>query len=466
MTIDKSVDLGAALTELRRQDLEKLVETIESDRLRGGNDLPHATLLTAVRPALRGEKDMPRVLSPQRMFCSVFEDLLPEPGQPETSDQISRASIEPMWRYLSQQYEDQKLASRTDEIAELIMAENLVEAWQKTCVFQEEAGHKLKQEIEKASRDDATYSNLCDDLGGENVLNDLREMAMCLEIASTIHGLQDRFERPIGGFDGSGLMVIGEEYKKVAADRSGHSRYLLYVLMGRMARPWEIMMLISSLVDADGNYLITQLDRSLMGELILTELDLVSGYFENINPVSLNKDDFLKHLNYFVQLTGGLRHASILDRSNNWSYRLRLTSERVARELESLTEKMPAKIMAALPMKDPGGYGLRVPRVPEVSTPPKAPVADVSIRMMRLFSELRLYADQTGFSTAYHQAMNQIDNEFERYKSSILEHLPLSEGDERENSIAFANLVADIASEMNRLDEADQIRQRVEAITA
>ena len=83
-SVNKSETLRQFVAELREKDLEKLVTTIEQDRLRGGNSLPHAALLNAVRPTLQDCPDLPRVPSPQRQGVVPGRDRLPGKPQPSS----------------------------------------------------------------------------------------------------------------------------------------------------------------------------------------------------------------------------------------------------------------------------------------------------------------------------------------------------------------------------------------------
>ena len=54
----------------------QLARAVEIDRLQGGA-LPHDAILAALRPRLReASRRLQRTLTPRRLICAVFEDIL------------------------------------------------------------------------------------------------------------------------------------------------------------------------------------------------------------------------------------------------------------------------------------------------------------------------------------------------------------------------------------------------------
>src|SRR5256885_886040 len=82
---------------------EGLARAVEVDRMNNGTGLPHDTILESLRPTLRDGDKNARALTPLRLFCRPFEDLLinKQFGQKQKG-RIPRSSITPVWNWLAQ----------------------------------------------------------------------------------------------------------------------------------------------------------------------------------------------------------------------------------------------------------------------------------------------------------------------------------------------------------------------------
>src|SRR5256885_15764210 len=81
---------------------EGLARAVEVDRMNNGTGLPHDTILESLRPTLRESDRNARALTPMRLFCRPFEDLLinKQFGQKQKG-RIPRSSITPVWNWLA-----------------------------------------------------------------------------------------------------------------------------------------------------------------------------------------------------------------------------------------------------------------------------------------------------------------------------------------------------------------------------
>ena len=73
---DKVELLQRFLASLPESAAVRLAKAVEVDRLNDGKALPHELILEALRPALRHTRQTSRTLTPLRLFCRPFEDLL------------------------------------------------------------------------------------------------------------------------------------------------------------------------------------------------------------------------------------------------------------------------------------------------------------------------------------------------------------------------------------------------------
>ena len=122
MTDIAKSQLDTFLGDIREKDLKRLVAAVEIDRLSGGRGLPYNSVLDALRPALRKCGNLQRVPTPQRMFCTAFEDILQTvPRSSKQRGRISRSSIMPIWEWMATELVPEQLDAMEQEVAQLIL---------------------------------------------------------------------------------------------------------------------------------------------------------------------------------------------------------------------------------------------------------------------------------------------------------------------------------------------------------
>src|SRR6185437_7220793 len=93
---DKTGLLHNMLGKLPETAAGKLAQAVEMDRPMDGR-MPHDTILSGLRPSLRQSGVSPRTLTPLRLFCQPFEDLLVSGARKEKQKAvIARSSVVPV----------------------------------------------------------------------------------------------------------------------------------------------------------------------------------------------------------------------------------------------------------------------------------------------------------------------------------------------------------------------------------
>lgn len=355
MKKDKLLKIEAILKQVGGESAVKLVTAVEIDRLSGGKGLPHQTILDGLRPTLRSSGGAARVATPQRMFCSVFEDLLLATNSADKkTGRIQRTSIQPMWDWLRSDLMPDLHAQKMEEATNNILKGETDLAWMATIQLQKSAGTSVNDAIKKASESDADFAALCDRFGGAHVIADFVEMAECLEAAEDLKALQDIFPRPIENASAEDIEKFEKIYKDVVEYDARLSKYAVLVLMSRFALPSEVLPILSILAT----------DRSfdkghikLAGDLLVSDLKAVAGYFEGLDPSTANAAEFVENLNYFTRMTLDLRAAHKLDTSGAWAKGMEAAQKTVTEYVADFIEKVPDAIFAAFPVDQSTGFG-------------------------------------------------------------------------------------------------------------
>src|SRR5581483_11833004 len=101
MTPEKLNVLLGFLGRLPAPLAARLANAVEADRLSEHGALPHDLILEGLRSALR-DAHSGRIPGPLRLFSRPFEDLLSnKPRTQKQKGRIARASIVPVWQWIS-----------------------------------------------------------------------------------------------------------------------------------------------------------------------------------------------------------------------------------------------------------------------------------------------------------------------------------------------------------------------------
>jgi hypothetical protein len=136
----------------------KLADAIERDRLLGG-DFPHDEILSALRPALRLARATRRFPTPQRIFFQSFAGMLIDDTESREEREIARASLEPVWSWLSRRM-GETFDARIAEIAAGVAAERPVDCAPALLALRLEAAEALHAALATAGGRDEMVKQL------------------------------------------------------------------------------------------------------------------------------------------------------------------------------------------------------------------------------------------------------------------------------------------------------------------
>jgi len=150
--------LDVFLGSLPASTAVKLADAIERDRVLGG-DFPHDEILSALRPALRAAHASRRFPPPQRVFFQPFAGMLIDDTESREEHEIARASLGPVWGWLSRKLGD-TFGARVAEIAADIAGERPVESAPALLALRLEAAEALHAALATANGRDEMVRQL------------------------------------------------------------------------------------------------------------------------------------------------------------------------------------------------------------------------------------------------------------------------------------------------------------------
>src|SRR3954447_10599929 len=153
----------------------RLLETIENAK-RAGDNFPGAELIAGELSAIvaSGVVRAPRRNVPQRFFFSLFEPFLVDESLPDkTAARIERASLRPVWNWMSRDLLPKDFAAYEREVGQALAGNDAEKARNLTVKLQKSLP-PLVRAVLAAKGDEAQRRKVIGQLGGERVAEDLK----------------------------------------------------------------------------------------------------------------------------------------------------------------------------------------------------------------------------------------------------------------------------------------------------
>lgn len=247
---DNSLDnMAGKVFEIPEVEFEKLAAALDLRRLRPSQQAASIALLAQIRPRLRLTRP-PRRLTPMRLFCIPFEDLLYNPNTPRKAlGRIPRGALQPVWKEVEALLGEAGLAPVIEKIKAIDAAdEEAVNAAGRP--FWRAAHDALKALSTAAAAEKGGRANLQERLGGPDVLASLEDIVIALAIAGPITDMRRNLPSPpISDITKEALGHLVEALTKTAAIDRGGLPILVFSLMARLASPAMLPNLIERLID-------------------------------------------------------------------------------------------------------------------------------------------------------------------------------------------------------------------------
>src|SRR5271155_3584324 len=269
---DKLRTLRAFLGTLPEAVAVRLAKVVEMDRLADGKSLPHDLILEGLRPVLRRAENVERTLSPLRLFCQPFADLLTSrPRKEKVPGRIAHASIAAVWTWLSKTLLPEETAQYSDDVKADILAFRADNAHLRAREFWPLASSEILSALSSTSS--ATNRATRAALGGDAIIADAREMAILLAVGSDIVELQRRLPASTLVMDDDILHALRATYDAVVDAMPDAAPYIAVVAMNRLARPWEALRLPLAISRTTQDTLISNTDMGLAGEILFADIE-------------------------------------------------------------------------------------------------------------------------------------------------------------------------------------------------
>ncbi len=240
------------------------------------------------------------------------------------------------------------------------------------------------------------------------------------------------------------------------------------VFFAQMVEPWQILRLISAVMDKPSDRYLGQSELGLFGERLLDDIDRRIGIIKAFDPgqgeaaaglVAAEVTVVLSQLDEFDRWI-------TLDPANGWGRRLTQSRRGLAQAIEARLKQVEAAVDAALPSaaKSSGSKAARAPARLDVDPDPQA--ATRALAMLVFADRVKSSATLGGYGAFRAKVMEAVAVKLHAYVEDLLDHLrseAARDGPPKARVQAFLNLAARCAGLAIDADAEATFRRRIEA---
>jgi hypothetical protein len=341
--------LGQLFESLSGSEVARFTRAIESDRADPKLPLPHETILQILRPRLASLKPE-RYPTPMRQFCDPFEDLLTSGEPVEKSIRISRSSLLPIWRVVTQSGGD-AFAKACKDIETAAAARNPEKLAAAELELWKIGARVIEDQIENSHSGIKDERALATRLGSRVHLAALAQAGKILNVGKEIAEVRNRFpSAPIRMLDANDVTWLRDRFMAITNEKPGFEPMFLLAVLARLLRPSELFKLIRVLSNKADDRTIEKTNLAETGDLII---DLLAETVTEIEQgVNTGKDEahILQLARWYASEFTRITREFKIRKDGRWGEKLLETRRRVSRALaDTMFGATPERVIDALP---------------------------------------------------------------------------------------------------------------------
>lgn len=454
LSIDKTGLLTAFLGSLPGHVAARLAMAVEMDRMTDGRALPHHDILNGLRPVLRSGEEFQRTLTPLRLFCRPFQDLLTcSPRLAKQKGRIARGSLVPVWNWISQTLIPTETAIYVREARALVLAQRDDAAIARVGLFWPQAAAAMT-----AALSDVNQRKLLENtLGDALAVEDADEMARLLAVGELVEKLAVILPKPVAVFTEQLLWDVREIYDTMVQVQPDAVPYVSVIAMNRLAKPWEALRLPMMVSRKHDETLISKTDMGLVGEILFDRMDTLKNSIQATRHPLFDADRLMEEVKTFADLSSHIVKEIELKREGEWGKRLLAERVSIGKVMEGFMDRAPKEFHAALPMAKGTGA--------DFSRHPGAEKHEMAKRYARLVAGSRNFAAAASFAAKQKTTYDDLCTALQRYNEDLIKALKTDPAHAEVVHAQF-ELCAELTAILFSDDEAAMLRRRGKAAQA
>ena len=315
-----------------------------------GEDVTVANfVLEQLRKVVRGAEEdddaRPRTDDPARLLYGPLEPFLVEGSFPVRAGQIRRASLLPIWQWLSRDAVPEAAAAFETALAEIRPTGSNAGLESATRKFQLAVAEAIVNIATPAAGDDRQRTLAR--IGPLNVVEDLLLIGAVLRGREALDTLGSRLPRQMRTLADAQLATVTSALNAPTLQTPQMLPFALSLIMQRLAAPWQIIRLAIKMAGSDDETRVTATPYGVAVTIALHDLsflaaclrtDIRRGHLENVG-------DQLKILHDGVR---GLRTELDLRNDSAWGRQLTSIRADISNSLQAEIESVPGRIRRIL----------------------------------------------------------------------------------------------------------------------
>jgi hypothetical protein len=231
------------------------------------------------------------------------------------------------------------------------------------------------------------------------------------------------------------------------------------ILSAQLAEPWQILRIVSAVMDHPGDSYMAGSELKHIGERLLSEIGRHLDTLRAFDPFAGQAAGKAAALavSSAVALIGEFENAVDLGKDGPWGSTIFKHKKDLAQTVEKAMGKADDALSAALPLRSARfGKGRGLPRY---DNPPDSRAVMRAEAMMVFVNESRGAAPGGGYASFRGKVIEKLDDRIDHYIEDTLEHLRDEENTDHERAAEFLEIAAKLVG-LLRDDKAAQIVRR------
>jgi hypothetical protein len=336
---DYLVQLSPQAQALLMREFERAIE-------RGEDTTVANFVLEQLRKIVRGadEETRPRTDDPARLLFRPLDPFLVESNFPARRGQIRRASLLPVWQWVTRDgapEQAREFEATLDRLGDAGTGSALEMATRKLQLATADAISKVV--ALGASGDKRALARV----GAPDVIEDLQPIGSVLQFREALDSLNGRLPSNLRVFAENQIGSVGAALNVPALQTPQLLPFALSLVMQRLTAPWQIIRLAIKMAASDDEIRVAATPYGVAVTLALHDLshlaaqlkaDIKRGHFENV----------AEHLKTLHDGVRGLRTELDLRNDSSWGKQLTSIRAEISNSLQSEIDSVPGRVRRLL----------------------------------------------------------------------------------------------------------------------
>lgn len=235
------------------------------------------------------------------------------------------------------------------------------------------------------------------------------------------------------------------------------------ILCAQLAEPWQILRIISAVMDRPGDSYMAASELGHIGERLLADVERRMGVFTAFDPYAGAKagEQAAEAVAGAVGLIAEFEQSVDLAKDGPWGAIILADRRNLAQQVEKLLAKADDAAAAALPLRSARfGKGRGLPRF---DNPPDARAVSRAEGMMAFVNHIRGSAPSGGYASFRGKVIERLDDRLDHYVEDVLEHLRGEDSSDLDRAAAFLEIAARLIGLLRDEKAAQIVRRRAAA---